>query len=311
MTIVLGIYAAFIWLIFFQFKILPWNRLTKILVSLFGLAILLTFIGLLNSLTPSGRVTVMSPVVEVASVVNGTVAEIPVKTHQVVKDGDVLLKLDKRPFEFAVQQAQASSKIAEVTYLRIKTAVEKNPGTFSRQKVDETQAIYQAASAALEIAKYNLDRAEIVAIGDGILGSVQLRVGDRAAAYKPVMAMIRTGEARFWAVFQQNGRQAIAVGADVGISLSSEPGVIRWTKIIEIAPGTASGQKSASAQLVGQGDIGTTGEIIVVLGWPEGLPKDAVKVGSIGIATVIGPGSGPIGSLANILLKVKSWAQYL
>lgn len=136
-------------------------------------------------------------------------------------------------------------------------------------------------------------------------------MGDKIAAFKPIMAMIRTGDARIWGVFQQNGGQVIEVSADVDISLNSEPGVIHWTKIIEIAPGTASGQKSASAQLLDQGDIGNSGEILVVIEWPDDLPKDAVKVGSIGIATVIGPGSGPIGSLANILLKVKSWAQYL
>jgi hypothetical protein len=35
--------------IFFQFKILPWNLITKIAVSFVGLAILLTFMALLNS----------------------------------------------------------------------------------------------------------------------------------------------------------------------------------------------------------------------------------------------------------------------
>lgn len=311
MLIIVGIYAVFVWLIFFKFKVFPWNGFTKVLVSLVGLAILLTFMGLLNSRTPSGRITVMSPVGEIASAVNGTVIEIQVKSHQVVKEGDVLFKLDKRPFVFAVRQAQANHDIAEVSYQRAKTIAEKNPGAVSRQSIDEARANFEAAAAALDIAKYNLDRAEITTISDGIVGAIRLRTGDRATAFKPVMPIIRTGEAHIWGVFQQNGQQAIEVGADVGISLSSEPGVVRWTKIIAIAPGTPSGQVRVDANLVGQEDIGNSGEKLVVLEWPDGLPKNAVSVGSIGIATIIGPDAGAIGSLAKILLTVKSYAQYL
>jgi hypothetical protein len=53
---------------------------------------------------------------------------------------------------------------------------------------------------------------------------------------------MRTGESRIWGVFQQTGNNAIAIGNDVGISFASEPGIVRWTKIIEIAPGTGGGR---------------------------------------------------------------------
>jgi multidrug resistance efflux pump len=95
--------------------VLPWNWISKTASAVVGIAILLTFMGLLNSRTPSGRVTVMSPVVEIAPVVDGTLVEVMVKTHQVVKDRDVLFTLDKRPFELAVQQAQANYDITEVS----------------------------------------------------------------------------------------------------------------------------------------------------------------------------------------------------
>jgi multidrug resistance efflux pump len=311
MIIILGLYAVLIWLIFFQFKVLPWNWLSKTAVALIGVAILFTFMGLLNSRTPSGRVAIMSPVVSIAAVVNGTIVEIPVQTYQAVKNGDALFKLDKRPFEFAVQQAEANFKIAEVSYKRVITAVEKNPATFSRQKVDEIQAAFEVAQATLEVAKYNLDRTTVVAAGDGVIGSVRLRVGDKVPAFKPVLPMIRTGEARLWGVFQQNGQSAIQVGSDVGISFASEPGVVRWTKILEIAPGTSGGQVSASANLLGQGDTGNSSEVLVWLEWPKDVPRDSVNIGYVGSATVIGPKAGAIGGLAKILLSVKAFVQYL
>jgi multidrug resistance efflux pump len=124
----------------------------------------------------------MSPVVEIAPVVDGTLVEVMVKTHQVVKDRDVLFTLDKRPFELAVQQAQANYDITEVTFKRTTTANKNRPGTFSDAKEDENRTQFQAASAILEIAKYNLDRTQIKAIGEGILGAV--RVAEAALAHK-------------------------------------------------------------------------------------------------------------------------------
>ena len=95
------------------------------------------------------------------------------------------------------------------------------------------------------------------------------------------------------------------------MALSNEPGVVRWTKIIEVSPGTSGGQASASGILMGQSNIGSSGEVLVVLDWPDGLSRDDVSVGSIGAATVINEDSGAIGSLASILLKVKAFMQYL
>jgi len=76
MIIILGVYAALVWLVFFRLKVLPWNLITKIAVSVVGLCILLTFMALLNTRTPTGQVTVTTRAGDVASVVGGTVTEI-------------------------------------------------------------------------------------------------------------------------------------------------------------------------------------------------------------------------------------------
>ena len=82
--------------------------------------------------------------------------------------------------------------------------------------------------------------------------------------------MIRPGEASLWGVFQQSGLKAIAAEAEVGIALASEPGVVRWTKIIEVLPGTAGGQVSANASLPSQGDVGSSRPRYL---WPSTGPK--------------------------------------
>lgn len=193
----------------------------------------------------------------------------------------------------------------------MKTAVEKNANTFSRQRLDEERSQFDSASATLETAKYNVDRTDVVAVGDGVLGPVELQVGDRTTAFKPVMGLIRTSEARIWGVFDQNGWRAIKVGSGVAIAMLNQPGKVYWAKIAEVAPGTGGGQANLGSRITSQGDIGSSGETLVVLDWPNDLPKDALQPGSVGTATVIGADSGAIGSLAKILIHVKSWANHL
>ena len=55
-------------------------------------------------LTPQSRV--MHPVVRVAPQVSGQVVSVPVTDNQHVQAGEVLFRIDPRPYELAVQQAQ-------------------------------------------------------------------------------------------------------------------------------------------------------------------------------------------------------------
>ena len=73
MLIVLLLFACVVWLVFFRFKLLPWNWPWRIATVLLGCFILAVFVALLNTLTPSGRIAVVGRVVEVTPNVAGTV----------------------------------------------------------------------------------------------------------------------------------------------------------------------------------------------------------------------------------------------
>lgn len=62
-------------------------------------------------LTPQSRV--MHPVVRVAPQVSGQVVSVPVADNQHVQAGEVLFRIDPRPYELAVQQAQLALEAAE------------------------------------------------------------------------------------------------------------------------------------------------------------------------------------------------------
>jgi inner membrane protein involved in colicin E2 resistance len=59
MLIIAILYIGITWLVFFRFKLLPWNWPWRIVTLLVGCAILAVFIALLNTLTHSGRIAVV------------------------------------------------------------------------------------------------------------------------------------------------------------------------------------------------------------------------------------------------------------
>jgi hypothetical protein len=98
MLIVLSIYAALIWILFFRVKLLPWNRGWKWTVYAIGLLIALVVLGALNFYTPSGRVVVQGATVEIIPNVAGTVVAVEAAPNVPLETGDVIFRIDPVPF---------------------------------------------------------------------------------------------------------------------------------------------------------------------------------------------------------------------
>jgi len=129
--IILTLYIVLAWLIFSKLKLLKWGWVSGTIVMLGGVFILSIFLALFNYLTPSGSFTVVARVAEVTPNVTGQVVEIPVKANQPVKAGTVLFRIDPAPFQYKVQNLQASLAQA-------------------KQQVKQLKASYEQASANVE-----------------------------------------------------------------------------------------------------------------------------------------------------------------
>ena len=71
------IYCGLIWLLFFKFKWLPWNKLTQWLCLIVGVVILSGFLVGLQALTPSSSEAVITGrIVEIAPQVSGRITRI-------------------------------------------------------------------------------------------------------------------------------------------------------------------------------------------------------------------------------------------
>lgn len=117
--ILLLIYSAFVWLIFFKFKWLPWNIVSQVIVFTLPIIGLTIVILLLNLGAPSSSdVRVINYVVQIVPRVTGRVIEVPVEPNRLVKKGAVLFRIDPTPFknEAAAAEAQlieARAKLSE------------------------------------------------------------------------------------------------------------------------------------------------------------------------------------------------------
>src|SRR5262249_5133304 len=107
--ILLIIYAVIVWLIFFKFKLLPWNITSQVIVvtiPIFALTVLILF---MNIVAPSSHdVRAMNSTIPTVPRVSGQVTEVPIEPNRPIKKGDVLFKIDPVPFQAAKEAAQAT-----------------------------------------------------------------------------------------------------------------------------------------------------------------------------------------------------------
>jgi multidrug resistance efflux pump len=112
-VIIAVLYLILLWLVFSKLKLVRWGWFSGTVAVLIGIVILAVFVALLNNLAPSGRITIVSPVIEVTPNVSGQVTAIPVKTNLPVKAGAVLFQIDPAPFQYKVTQLEAALVAAQ------------------------------------------------------------------------------------------------------------------------------------------------------------------------------------------------------
>lgn len=128
------IYAALAYLVFFQFKLLPFDLKNKIATAVLGVLFVFGILIAVNFFHPmSLDVRVFQHVVQIAPRTSapGRVVEVPVTPNTPLKRGDVLFRLDPRPSQYEVDRLTAALAVAE-------------------QSVPQLQANVAAAEAAIE-----------------------------------------------------------------------------------------------------------------------------------------------------------------
>ena len=117
-------YAAFCFAIFklFRIPVNQWSLATAVLGGIFIISGLVLLMSYNHPYSSDGRIYFTSA--PVIPVVSGQVVEVPVTPNAPLKKGDVLFRIDPRPYQYAVDQKKASLAEAEQTVLQLKAALD-------------------------------------------------------------------------------------------------------------------------------------------------------------------------------------------
>jgi multidrug efflux system membrane fusion protein len=152
-------------------------------------------INALGTVTPLATVTIHPQI-------NGPLVKIAFTEGQMLKRGDLLVQIDPRPYQAAVNQAagqlkrdQASLANAKVDLERYQTLLAENSvsdQTYATQRatVEQQQATVASDQATLEAAQLNLDYCRITSPVAGLVGLRQVDVGNLMQANATAIAVV-------------------------------------------------------------------------------------------------------------------------
>ncbi|MCL2344279.1 MAG: efflux RND transporter periplasmic adaptor subunit [Desulfobulbus sp.] len=180
--------------------------------------------------TRDGRVK--ANVINIAADVSGIVTSVPVHDNQFVKKGEVLFTIDKNRYADALAQAEATlaAQNAEKVMRGREAARRANLDSSlvtreNRESADSLASIAaartQAAQAARDTARLNLERTEIRAPADGYVTNLRVFVGDFASAGASRLALIEANSFYVDGYFEETKLPRIAVGDPVELRFLS------------------------------------------------------------------------------------------
>jgi len=165
-ALLLGIYSFFVWLIFFKFKWLPWNTISKVIVVTIPVVGLTALVLTLNVVAPSSAdIRVIKYTVQVVPQVRGRVTAVPAEGNVHLKKGDILFKLDPTPYELAVRsyESQLATAVANSKNLneQLKAASSKTAGVRSQFDLAKKRVEEYTELARLEAGnRFDLEQAQ-------------------------------------------------------------------------------------------------------------------------------------------------------
>lgn len=250
--LIIGVYGGICWLLFKKWKLIPTNSYTVCTAILGGLGILLLIAILLSVFHPStkdGRL--YATTVPIVPQVRGMVVEVPVTSNVPLKKGDVLFRIDPRPFEIEVQRLEATlagenSRVAQLEEklaaavamaeqakenLRVSESVNDRQ---LRETVESAAGKVSEMQAQLDYAKtQDARRTELLAKGavskeEADFGKKQVSTAE--AALRQAQASLREAEEKINAggsltmASRQDLKRAEAQAQEIRLEIASESG---------------------------------------------------------------------------------------
>lgn len=265
-------------------------------------------------------------VIPIVPNVKGQVTEVPVEGTQILKKGDVLFKIDPTPFQFTVDQLEASinqalaqKKLAAIEVKRATGLVKASAGAQSQLDQWNAQlAIAEASIASLTAqlgkAQWQLDETVVHAPYQGYVLNLQLRPGNFVTTVPAgsSMSFVSTEVRSVLASFSQSAIRYISVDDPVEMVFAMKPGKVYSGKIARIARGSGTSQLAASSQIPVMTGVPENSRWPVLVNFDNpDEAKDLPQSASATIVAVYTPKGKPVHVISKVVMRMNAWMGYL
>ena len=269
---------------------------------------------------PTGTVQVYQYVVEVIPEVSGKVAEVPVKPLSPLKEGDVLFRIDPRPFQNQVDILDAQLKLATINLARAQELLRKQAA--AQVDVDRYTAEVRQLTAQLDKANYDLEHTVVRAPGDGFVLGVTLKPGQRVAnlPLRSWMSFVHTDLNRVALGINQNQVRHLRPGMPAEATFKILPGKVFNARVLTGAPITPGGQLAPSGNVPPAPSPQTLPQPYgIVLELEESFeeagltPMDIAGIpgGAVGTGAVYTDSVKATHIIRKVMVRMQAWLNYL
>jgi len=366
-------YVAFCYAVFkiFHIPVNQWSLATATLGGVVGIFLLLVIMSYNHPFSSNARI--YFAVTPILPAVKGRVIEVPVQSNVPLREGDVLFRIDRTPYEFAVTRRKAALAEAEQTVKQLKASLDeaaadaeklaaqlhlaeenykRQAQLFAKQVVaqatldtakrnlETAQQAFAAAQAVQERARlaytselggenptvarlraelgdaeHDLEQTTTRAPTDGFVTQLALRPGMYVvpAPLRPVMVFIHTGDRdrSLAAAFQQNALQRVRAGDEAEVAFDGVPGRVFKGKVRHVVDAIATGQIQPTGVLLDVGTRTSGGRALAIIDIEEDISSYQIPPGAAGEAAIYTEHWHHVALLRRILLRMRSWQNYI
>ena len=169
----------------------------------------------------------------------GTIEEVLVRPGDRVRSGQPLVRLDGRPFDLAVREAEASVEEAKLRFLEeiVPESLASGKGPSPARRANAfTKAGVQSAEVRLEKAKLDRERATVAAPFDGVVDRVAVAKGERVSGGQEVTKVVNLNDLRIEASVLEHDLPLIKVGGQALVSTAADPTRQAIGRVVAVLP---------------------------------------------------------------------------
>jgi multidrug resistance efflux pump len=297
MVFIIGLYFALVYLVFFKFRWLPLNTVTKTIIVGLGVFILLAVLTAMRTLTPTtAQAAVTTRIVEIAPQVSGRIDKVMIEKGVIVEAGTMLFTIDPTVYQSRVDEVEAQLILIR---LRVEQYGKLSAsGAGSKFEHEQAQIEVRKLEARLVGARFDLDNTSIRAPSRGMVPRLFLKEGVQVSPSKAVMTFLDTTDLMVGGLYQQAALQNVRVGDRATVSFPALPGQVFESKVVKIPEAIGDVQFMASGHLPVVGQIKTTRLFPIYVALPDDFPDHVEKVGLAAVVTVHTQKAGAISMVA-------------